>query len=636
MTMRLPLCYVFLCSALLSTAIMPLLTVAGEADVDLLEAARQERLGRWFEEQATVLTLFDRSGGFLQTVKEAGLYSDLALSPDGTRIALSWNDIKTERTDVWVFEVASGNTTRITTSGHWDMEWAKSPVWSPAGSSLAYVAKRDGYEGIYLSKVGEPDAAALIYQHPGADLWISDWSMDGEWLSFSTTNIAGGTVYVLPIESEGLSEPVELLTSEFRLRAGGFSPDGRLLSYSTDETGTDQVYVLEVETATKNRADGIPAPTLAGQRVSAASARFAVRSGWRGDGSELYYVAGDGSFVAVDVRESGSGTSVGLFRPSQAIRLRPDLVAMSRAGNRVLIAVPHAPKLERITIFNRQGRVLHRVGEPGIYRNPTFSPDGRQVAAMRRVPDTGHLDIWTFDVETGNGRPLTADSADDNWPLWSPDGSEIAYRSERGIYAGIYLRAANGTGAEQQVYQYTPGAFLQLTDWSANGSVLTFQDGCWGVLHVVPLQDPAAGLRPAVEWLRDEYLVAQLSISPDSRYAAYQTDKLQPDEFYLYVSPFDPTTSTVGQSIDGAVRLEAEPIEGILGWHEDGRELYYLNLDWEVKSVQLSLQPEIRFEQPKVLFRLQERLPGNPKQWKNVSADGSRFVFVDTVPAEPY
>ena len=68
-------------------------------------------------------------------------------------------------------------------------------------------------------------------------------------------------------------------------------------------------------------------------------------------------------------------------------------------------------------------------------------------------------------------------------PIWSPDGSQVAYVSKRGSFSSIYRKAWDGTGNEEQLFQYTPGAGMVLTDWSADGKFLTFHDGCAGVLH---------------------------------------------------------------------------------------------------------------------------------------------------------
>jgi len=306
---------------------------------------------------------------------------------------------------------------------------------------------------------------------------------------------------------------------------------------------------------------------------------------------------------------------------------------VSRDGERIVIAVPHAPKLEQVTVFDRQGAVLQRLGEPGVYRNPTLSPDGTRIAVTRVVPETGDWDIWMFNLTSGVDTPVTSDASEDDWPIWSPDGSELAYRSQRGLFERIYRKRWDGTGNEERVFQYTPGAHLEVTDWSADGRFLTFQDGCWGVLYVVPLAGAQnAPERRAMEWLRDEYQVAEARFSPDVRLIAYLSDQVEADEFRLYVSPFDPTRPDAARGSAMPVQVVSDNILGMVSWRQDGRELYYLTPDWEVMAVDITTMPTIQAGTPRRLFKLPGPLPGNPKQWKSVAPDGQRFVFVLNVP----
>ena len=601
-----------------------------EDDEEALRAARLERLAEFYEDNATVLGIYDRAGRLLRTVGEVRWYADAALSPDASRIAFSSRDIESETMDVWVIEVESGDLTRMTRNESWDVEWAVAPVWSADGKSLAYVAQRDGYESIYRAEVGVPDSERLIYRHPGANLWLSDWSLDGKWLSFAIPGLTGRSVHIVNAQTPG-SEPIEIVGDGAWAHAGAFSPDNRYLSYYSEASGTGQIYLARIADITSARASGAKADLPPPLQISSGGARVALRSGWRSDNDEFFYVSANGAITAAAIDEDDASAATNrLFQPSQAIWLNPITVSASRNGERFLLRIPHKPELEQITIFDANGKALKRLGEPGMYRNPSFSPDGRQVTAMRVVPATGHGDIWVFDVQSGQGRALTADVYFDNFPIFSPDGERIAFESERGMYASIFVRDVQ-SGNERELFRYTPGAFLQLTDWSADGRWLTFQDGCWGVLHTVSAeQNPAPN--PAVEWLRHEYLVAQLKISPDSKYAAFQTDELKADEFYLYVSPFDATRSIVAEDVAGVVRFDAEPVEGVLGWRADGRALFYLSKDWVLKTVELDFEGRIRFGEPRELFKLPARWPGIPKQWRNVHPDGEHFVFVATIP----
>ena len=106
-------------------------------------------------------------------------------------------------------------------------------------------------------------------------------------------------------------------------------------------------------------------------------------------------------------------------------------------------------------------------------------------------------------MATGNGTPVTNDTPPDRSPVWSPDGKQVAYVSTRQSYSGIYRKAADGTGDEELLFRYTPGAGMVLTDWSSDGKFLTFSNG---MLLLVPLRPDEQALdRKAIEWLRQDY-----------------------------------------------------------------------------------------------------------------------------------
>src|SRR5262245_35436145 len=210
---------------------------------DQASAARARRIAQRFEAQARVLTIFDRQGNVVTTVGERAIYLDPAFSPDRTRLAVTAWDLESETEDLWVLDIATGTSTRITSNKPEDQEWVSTPVWSPDGRQVAYVALRNGYEGLYRKASNGEGTEDLLYRHPGAGLRLTDWSLDGRFLSFSTTDLSGGTLYVLPLAGDGERKPIEVFRSEFQLRGSSFSPDSRFLSYTLEQSETTHVYV---------------------------------------------------------------------------------------------------------------------------------------------------------------------------------------------------------------------------------------------------------------------------------------------------------------------------------------------------------------------------------------------------------
>lgn len=580
---------------------------------------------------AQVLTVFDRQGYVTTTVGEPGSYRDPVFSPDRTRLAVIREDPESETMDLWVFDIATGAATRITSDATVGQERVGTPVWSPDGSELAYMVLRGGYERVYRRSSQGERPEEFLYEYPGAGMRLWDWSTDGRFVIFSSTGISGGRVYALPMDGEGERTAIPLLSSESQLRGSSVSLDGRFLSYTSDRSGRDEVYVQPFDPS----AGGGAAPVAQSSQVSDRGGEALV-SGWRADGGEIYYVAADRGLMAVEVTTGstlGFGQPTLLFRLSEAVDVTPATANVSRDGDRIVIALPRTPILQQITIFGRQGTIVREVGEPGRYRNPSLSPDGTRVAVHRIVPDTRDREIWTFDIDSGAGRPVVSDDFWQETPLWSPDGNELAYASVHGLFDGIYQKAADGSGDPEQWFQYTPGADLELTDWSADGRFIAFHDGCWGVLYVLPVGEGEEGLeQEAIEWLRDAYHVAQARFSPDSRFIAYLSDEIEPDVFEVYVGPFDASEPDGGGGRAMPVQVSTGGAWGRVSWRQDGRELYYVTREWEIMAVEVTTTPTFQAGAPRRLFTLPGPLSGNPAVGANVSPDGQRFVFAINLP----
>ncbi|PYS08145.1 MAG: hypothetical protein DMG15_28015 [Acidobacteria bacterium] len=313
-----------------------------------------------------------------------------------------------------------------------------------------------------------------------------------------------------------------------------------------------------------------------------------------------------------------------LFRPSEdaLTGVAPGTSSISRDGERIIIAIP-PPQLRQMTIFDRQGKVTGTVGDPGFYIQPGISPDGKRLVAMRNDPKTSNQDIWTFNIASGKGNAVTNDTSPENAPIWSPDATQVAYVSFREPYSGIYRKAWDGTGNEELLFRYTPGAFMVLTDWSPDGKFLTF----WtGVLSLVWLRPEEKALdRKAIEWIREDYDAIDGRFSPDGKYIAFLSNEATINKTDVYVRPFDPNKpdSPAGP----AVQVSKNGAIGMISWRQDGKEMYFLTRDWEVMAVDVTTTPSFQAGTTRMLFKLTGPLPGNPAQWNNVSRDGERFVF---------
>jgi hypothetical protein len=122
-----------------------------------------------------------------------------------------------------------------------------------------------------------------------------------------------------------------------------------------------------------------------------------------------------------------------------------------------------------IWLLDEQGREVQLTFDAAPDLAPVWSPDGTQVAFESRRD--GNSEIYVMDADGSNPVNLTINAADDRAPAWSPDGARIAFQSERDGTDGIYLMNADGT--EQVRMTSGPGVSLA-PRWEADGSRIIF------------------------------------------------------------------------------------------------------------------------------------------------------------------
>ena len=249
------------------------------------------------------LAWFNRAGERIGAVGEPADQVDVVISPDGGRAAVSVLDPTVGTRDIWVFDLARGLRDRVT-SNRAD-EFA--PVWAPSGDRLVFSAVRNG--GIDIFELAPDGAERRLASGPaGLGKFAASWSPDGSRILY----IGGGRIIsrsdlmVLPLGAD--RNPTPFLGTEFVETQARFSPDGRWVSYAANDSGRLEVYVRPFP--------GPGPPT----RVSDNGGRWPR---WRRDGSELFYLTGDGTLIAVAVDGKRPQFQVGNARPLFKTHFRP-------------------------------------------------------------------------------------------------------------------------------------------------------------------------------------------------------------------------------------------------------------------------------------------------------------------------
>ena len=254
------------------------------------------RSGRSRESQ---LTWFDRAGKVVGTIGAPDAFALLQpmLSPDGRRVAA----YRTTQgnIDVWLFD--SGRETRLTSDPGRDLY----PAWSSDGTRIVFSKDLKGQLALFQKSSLGGGAEELLLASSGNALAPHDWSADGRFLLYLERGpVTNSDLWVLPLD--GKQTPSVVANTKFEERSSQFSPDGRWVAYSSDESGRSQIYLR-------------PLPASSGQFPVSTSGGITPR--WRQDGKELYYIAPDGTLMAVSIAAGTAGAPqlgppVALFRPN--------------------------------------------------------------------------------------------------------------------------------------------------------------------------------------------------------------------------------------------------------------------------------------------------------------------------------
>ena len=256
-----------------------------------------------------------------------------------------------------------------------------------------------------------------------------------------------------------------------------------------------------------------------------------------------------------------------------------------------------AGQLRQLTWFDRTGTNLGALGEPDDTLSASrLSPDGRRVAVNRTVQ--GNTDIWVLDGARSSR--FTFDAAIDNLPLWSPDGSQIVFRSGRTGSGDLYQKSSNGAGEETLLL--SSDQFNALSSWSADGRFLLY--------HSVSTQGdrdlwalPMTGDPVPFNVLQTPFIERWPTFSPDGRWVAYQSDASSRIEIYVraFVAPVD-TDSGAATSMSGVWQISTAG--GINAtWSPDGQELYYLDPAGNMMAASFTVTGDtVEVGNPEVLF----------------------------------
>jgi Tol biopolymer transport system component/DNA-binding winged helix-turn-helix (wHTH) protein len=343
------------------------------------------------------------------------------------------------------------------------------PAFSPDGSELAYTwrSDADSHQRIYVQRISEDRRTLLV--DTGRDDYAPAWSPDGRSIAFLHTSASPQAFELLVLDRLRRAEPRRIATvcdatDAFHGSPSlSWSPDGAgLVTTACGKDGRPELGVISAETGAQRLLTRPPAQAVDDQAVYSPDGRWIAFRRSEGDSSDDIYLV-----------SSAGGLERKLTAQSNPI----DGLAWSRDGTRILFSSAQATSQGSIWSLAISG------GRPVAVTSPLTHTSSPAVALtgnrMAYVDSPNNVSVWKLSLTGGRAsEPLIMSNFYDASAVYSPDGSEVAFRSDRSGANEIWLSHSDGTAARRLTH--FDGPMTGSPRWSPDGRRIAFDSRVHG------------------------------------------------------------------------------------------------------------------------------------------------------------
>jgi Tol biopolymer transport system component len=428
------------------------------------------------------------------------------LSPDGSRIVFSVRSqddavrLCVRRLDAIEIECLDGT------------EGAQYPFWSPDSDEIGFFTRNDS-----ALKVIPADGGVARTLAPSRNGKGGSWNRDGVVVYTPDSNTP---LFAVPAAG---GEPRQLTTLDEERgdnshRHPFFLPDGRRFLYlARSVRGSDANAVMVGSLDGDPDIEILKSPAaaiyVAGQMLYLRGTNLMARAF---DAGRLAFT-GDERELADDLM-TVTGAARGVFSATD------ELLIFQRG---------QAETSSELVWLDRKGNRLGALGDIASYFSLTISPDGTRVAVPIADERTGTHDLWIYDVARDLRSRITFNDGEDMVPVWSPDGKQIYFTSNREGPLKVYRLTLDESAEPEFVFGTDRSTFASSVSPDGNRLLLMSQGETSA--NDIFILDLERGGEPEV-YRNTRFDEEHAVFSPDGRWIAYTSNESGRPEIYIGAS----------------------------------------------------------------------------------------------------